>query len=291
MAGRTIAVLSPGEMGAQVGRLLREAGNDVVTTTAGRSERTRQRAADVGLRDLHSLDEVVASAELIICVVPSLSAEPMAQAVAASAARAGTHPIYVDANSIGPETARRIGTAIEGAGGRFVDGSIIGSAGVLGTRATVYLSGQAAGEVAEWIDPPLHTEIIGPDAGQASAFKVLYAGLTKGMSALGVELLAGAERLGLREPLLAKYQETYPSVTKFFDSTLPGLPERSRRRSEEMIELAETLEGLGLTGNMAHAAQLTLKQLSERYAANPAPDEDLDAMVRWLNATGIPPAS
>lgn len=283
MAGRRIAVLSPGEMGSQVGRLLREAGNDVVTVTAGRSERSRRRAPEAGMRDLPDLDELASVAELIICVVPSLSAEPLARSVAAAVARAGTHPLYVDANSIGPDTARRIAQAVEEAGGRFVDGSIIGSASVLGSRATVYLSGAAASEVAEWIDPPLHTEVIGPDAGQASAFKVLYAGLTKGLSALGVELLAGAERFGLYQPLLAKYEESLPSVAKFFHSTLPGLPERARRRSEEMVELAETLERLGGTANMARAAQATLAELAERYRRSPSPDsEELSEMVRWM---------
>ncbi len=287
MAGRTIAVLSPGEMGAQVGRLLREAGNVVVTSTSGRSERSRARAEQAGLRDLPNLDEVAREAELIICVVPSLSAEPLAGAVAAAVARVGTRPIYVDANSIGPETARRIGQTVEAAGARFVDGSIIGSASALPARGTVYLSGPAAADVAELIDPPLHTETIGTEPGQASAFKVLYAGLTKGLSALGVELLAGAERLGLREPLLAKYQESYPSVRSFFDNTLPGLPERSRRRAEEMSELSETLEGIGLTANMAHAAQTTLEQLAAQYRKRGGLEtEDLDTMVRWLVARG-----
>jgi 3-hydroxyisobutyrate dehydrogenase-like beta-hydroxyacid dehydrogenase len=270
-------------MGSQVGRLLHEAGNDVVTMVAGRSERSRRRAEEAGLRELPSLDAVVASAELIICVVPSLSAEPLARAVAAAVTQAGTHPTYLDLNSIGPETARRIGAVVEAAGGRFVDGSITGNARALPNRATVYLSGGGAPDLAEWIDPPLRTEIVGPEPGQASAFKVLYAGLTKGLAALGVELLTGAERLGLYELLLEKHGEGLPSVIKFFRTSLPGYPERAKRRAEEMVELAETLEELGLTANMAHAAQVTLDQLAARYRENSDfDDEDLDAMVRWL---------
>jgi 3-hydroxyisobutyrate dehydrogenase-like beta-hydroxyacid dehydrogenase len=283
MAGRTIGVLSPGEMGSQVGRLLREAGNDVVTMAGGRSERSRRRAEEAGLRDLPSLDAIAASAELIICVVPSLSAEPLARSVASAVAQAGTRPTYLDLNSIGPETARRIGGTIETAGGRFVDGSITGNASALPDRATVYLSGAGAADLAEWIDPPLRTEIVGPYPGQASAFKVLYAGLTKGLAALGVELLAGAERLGLYDMLMKKHGESLPSVVKFFRTSLPGYPERAKRRAEEMVELAEAFEELGLTANMAHAAQVTLEQLAARYRENHGfDDEDLDSMVRWL---------
>jgi 3-hydroxyisobutyrate dehydrogenase-like beta-hydroxyacid dehydrogenase len=270
-------------MGSQVGRLLREAGNDVVTMAGGRSERSRRRAEEAGLRDLPSLDAIAASAELIICVVPSLSAEPLARSVASAVAQAGTRPTYLDLNSIGPETARRIGGTIETAGGRFVDGSITGNASALPDRATVYLSGAGAADLAEWIDPPLRTEIVGPYPGQASAFKVLYAGLTKGLAALGVELLAGAERLGLYDMLMKKHGESLPSVVKFFRTSLPGYPERAKRRAEEMVELAEAFEELGLTANMAHAAQVTLEQLAARYRENHGfDDEDLDSMVRWL---------
>ncbi len=145
----------------------------------------------------------------------------------------------------------------------------------------MYLSGPRAQEVAALI-APLSTCILGGEAGQASGFKVLFAGLTKGMSALGAELLAGADRLDLRDQLLEKYQATHPSVWRFFHGTLPGLPPRAGRRAEEMVELAETLEQLGLTANMAHAAQLTLEAISARYRADGGPDgDDLDALITW----------
>ncbi|MCL6431595.1 MAG: 6-phosphogluconate dehydrogenase, partial [Anaerolineae bacterium] len=108
MAGRRIAVLSPGEMGSQVGRLLREAGNDVVTVTAGRSERSRRRATEAGMRDLPDLDELASVAELIICVVPSLSAEPLARSVAAAVAKApmqtGVARLKVDPEQVARHT-------------------------------------------------------------------------------------------------------------------------------------------------------------------------------------------
>lgn len=112
---------------------------------------------------------------------------------------------------------------------------------------------------------------------------MLYAGLTKGLSALGIELLAGAERLGLRPRLLEEYEDKHPSVIRFFEHTLPGLPPRAGRRSEEMAELADTLEELGLTAHMAHAAQTTLKELSARHRRDGGPDgEDLPTLIEWL---------
>lgn len=288
MAGgeRTIAVLSPGEMGSQVGRALRQGGARVVTCVSGRSEGTARRASEAGLEALLSLDDVVRQAELVISVVPSLSALPLAEQVAGSMARLLRYPLYLDANSIGPSTAERISGAIAAAGGQFVDGSIIGGASDLVGSATFYLSGEHAEEAAELLEPPLHTEILGHRPGQASGFKVLYAGMTKGLSALGVELLAGAERLGLTEKLTDKYRSSLPSVSRFLENTLPGLPQRAGRRSQEMIELAEALEELGLSANMPLAAQATLEALAARYRERGSPDGDgLLDMVQWWTST------
>ncbi len=281
--GRTIAVLSPGEMGSQVGRLLHDAGNRVVTLLDGRSERTRKRALAAGFEDVTGMDDLAREVDLAICVVPSLSALPMARRVAEAMTRTGSTLTYLDLNSIGPQTARAIGEVIGAAGGEFVDGSIIGNATQLTTNATVYLSGERAHEVAAWIDPPLETSVLGAEPDQASGFKVLYAGMTKGLSALGVELLAGAERLGLRDVLLEKYHSSQPGVYHFLEHTLPGLPPRAGRRSEEMSELADTLEQLGLSAHMAHGAEATLAELAERNRADGFPEgEPLDQLARWL---------
>jgi len=147
----------------------------------------------------------------------------------------------------------------------------------------VYLSGARADEVSGWLDPPLETSVLGTEPDQASGFKVLYAGMTKGLSALGIELLAGAERLGLRDILLEKYRTSQPGVYHFLEHTLPGLPPRAGRRSEEMTELAETLEQLGLSANMAHGAEATLAALAERNRAAEYPEgEPLETLAEWL---------
>ena len=171
---------------------------------------------------------------------------------------------------------------VQGAGARFVDGSIIGSGGGLRSgRTTFYLAGEAATEVAALI-APLATVILDGAAGEASAFKGFYAGMTKGLSALGMELLAGAERMGLRQRLMDRYRSDHPGVASFFEGTLPGLPPRSKRRAEEMPELAETLEDLGLESFMALATQQTLASVADRYAEDPETEtDDLDALLRW----------
>lgn len=277
---RTIGILGIGEMGSAVGRALAEGGARVLTCIEGRSEASRRRADEAGLGLAPTLDQLVGQIDLFVSVVPPLAAEPLAADVASAADRTGARFLYCDANSIGPSTARRIEATIQAAGSRFVDGSIIGGAGSLRRNATVYLSGADAPEVAELLDP-LRTSIVGSDAGQASALKVLYAGMTKGLSALGTELMAGAERLGIRDLLLEKYAGTHPDVARFLNGNLPELPPRARRRAEEMLELTRTLEELDLPAHMASAAQATLDGLADRYEDAPTATDDLDAFLRW----------
>jgi L-threonate 2-dehydrogenase len=282
MNERSIGILSPGEMGSQVGLVLHEAGAEVHTLVQGRSAATAERAAAAGMTAAADLDTLVRSSALILTVLPPSAAEPVAGEVAAALTRTGARPLYCDLNSIGPSTARRIQQTVQDAGARFVDGCIIGSGGGLRSgRTTFYLAGDGAAEVAALIRP-LATITLDGGAGEASAFKVFYAGMTKGMSALGMELLAGAERFGLRERLMDRYRSDHPSVASFFESNLPGLPPRSERRAEEMTELAETLEELGLDSFMAAATQRTLASVADRHAEDGAAElSNLDELLRW----------
>ena len=52
MAIRTIAILSPGDMGTGFGRDLGQRGHDVITCLVGRSDVTRSRAAKAGFREV-----------------------------------------------------------------------------------------------------------------------------------------------------------------------------------------------------------------------------------------------
>jgi 3-hydroxyisobutyrate dehydrogenase-like beta-hydroxyacid dehydrogenase len=279
MSAPVVAVLSPGEMGTQVAIRLRElAGARVVTCLAGRSPRSAQGAEQANIEVLPSLDEVLREAHLIISLVTPHGAPAVARAITAAMGRTGARPVLVDGNAIGPATAQEIASIITASGGSFVDGAIIGSAMNLG-RATFYLSGKRAIEVAALIEPAVKTEILGDGDSQASGFKILYAGLTKGISALGCELLTGADRLGLLEPMLAKWGKSLPDVTSFFAHNLPDLPPRAARRSQEMEELAATLEGLGLESSMARGAQRELASVAERFAEN---DEQWQRMLRPL---------
>ncbi len=260
----TVGLFSLGEMGHSVAAVLVQHGVQVVTCLAGRSPRSQRLAAKAGVRDLPSVAEVVRRADIILSIVVPSAAPKVGAEVARAIRETGRSPLFVDANSISPSTVRGIERAITQAGGRFVDASIIGGAqGVAGGRATFYASGREASTFAGLREYGLRINVIGDEVGQASGLKMLYAGLTKGLSALSVELLLPARALGLLDPLLAKLQADSPDIANFMQRRILDLPMHAGRRSEEMEELAGACREMGLPMGMALAGRDSLKAIGD----------------------------
>jgi len=104
----TIGVLHPGAMGAAVGAALVSTGHDVIWASAGRSQQSRQRARDAGLRDVVRLEALIAESEMVLSICP-----PDASLQVARSAM-GLSGIFVDANAISPDTSVRVGEMIGG---------------------------------------------------------------------------------------------------------------------------------------------------------------------------------
>jgi 3-hydroxyisobutyrate dehydrogenase-like beta-hydroxyacid dehydrogenase len=113
-------------MGSAIGGVLREGGAEVVTTVAGRSERTARLARAAGLECLPDLDAVVHGSDVVLSVAPPDQAEAIAGAIAAAATRMAASPLVADLNAISPARARRVETALAAVGLDLVDGSISG---------------------------------------------------------------------------------------------------------------------------------------------------------------------
>ena len=283
----TVGIFSTGEMGHRVAFVLRQNGLNVVTCLSGRSVRTVELAAKAGISDLATPGEVVAQADMIISIVVPSAAKPLAQTIAAAIAAAKKTVLYADANAVSPMTAMAIEEIITGAGGRFADVCIIGTSVKVGKGTTFFASGECAAEFAELSKFGLPVEILGDRPGQASAYKIVYAGLTKGVSALMMELLLLAHSLGILETMLAQYRKKFPDLVRFAESNLPGLPFRAARRSDEMEELSDTITVAGLTPVMAPASRRLLASLGAlnlraEYSEAEAEKWDVESVISLL---------
>jgi len=284
---RGIAILSTGEMGHRVAMVLKKNGLPVFTWLEGRSERTKYLAQRAEVEIVDTLEELLKKVDLVLSITIPSAALTVAQRIAASAGTREDKPLFVDANSISPYTAGEIEKTLAAVAIPFVDCCIIGSAANLERGTTFYAAGPWAEKFSHLRDFGLTVEIIGEKNGQASAFKMVYAGFTKGVSALLVELLLLARRMGILDKILALYQNRFPEVARFARENLPRLPFRASRRSEEMEELAYTLTREGLNPIMAPAAQKLLAALGElnlkdKYGESAEESWDLPAVLDIL---------
>jgi 3-hydroxyisobutyrate dehydrogenase-like beta-hydroxyacid dehydrogenase len=246
-----IVILHPGNMGISIAASAQNGGNTVYWVSNGRTHETRTRAEKHGLVELDSLAEAAALATIIISVCPPHAAETVAEQVAA----AGFKGIYLDANAISPQRARRIGDRMTAVNATYVDGGIIGGPAWEPNRTWLYLSGKEADRVAACFSKgPLAVEVIGDEPDKASALKMCFAAYTKGTTALLCGILAAAESLSVRQDLERQWSRNGSDFTAQTAERVRRVTAKAWRFAGEMEEIAATFESAGLPGGFHLAA-------------------------------------
>jgi 3-hydroxyisobutyrate dehydrogenase-like beta-hydroxyacid dehydrogenase len=251
----TVGLLSPGDMGHSIGNVLRHGGLRVITCLKGRTSRSAELAKEAGIEDVGDDQTLVREADVLLSVLPPDRATQNAERVAAAVREAGAELLFADCNAISPNTARQVAHIVEPAGIRMVDVGIIGNPPEPGPPKTrLYASGQYATEFAELAEYGLDVRVMGDKIGQASGIKMCYASLTKGLTALGTELLTAGRLLDLETPLLAELESSQPQLYAWLTRQIPGMPPKAYRWIGEMLEIAATYEDLGLTPRILQGA-------------------------------------
>lgn len=268
-----LGVLHPGQMGASLAAAAKTAGARVLWASEGRSAATRRRAEAEGLEDAGSLAALCAASKVVLSICPPHGAEALARDVTA----AGFRGLFVDANAIAPESARRIAGVVERAGARFVDGGVVGPPARAPGLTRLYLSGaDAPGVAALFAGSLAEPVVLDGGAGAASALKMAYAGWTKGRTALLLAIRAFARAEGVDDALMAEWARSLPGLEADSESTAPRISPKAWRWVGEMEEIASSLAAAGLP-NGFHRAAADLFASMERFKDDGA---DLDAVMR-----------
>lgn len=168
----------------------------------------------------------------------------------------------MDANAVAPATARALSVVVERAGGRFVDGDLIGGPVRAGGATRLYLSGPAAGEVAALFAPTdLEAVALAGDVAAASALKMCYAAWTKGTSALLLAIRAAADAHGVEAALLEEWTRTQPGLAARSQAAA-GTARKAWRFAGEMDQIAACLAEAGLPDGFARAAAELYRRLA-----------------------------
>ena len=183
-----VGIISAGDMGSAIGAMLVSGGVDVAANLTGRSDLTRLRAAEAGIRDAGSTEALVEGCSLLLSVLPPSEAVSIAEEVAGAMARTGARPVFAECNAIAPQTVVRIGTLIMDTGAPMIDAGIIGGPPGPGSDPRIYCSGSDTSVLEALRECGLDIRRVGPHIGQASGLKMVYAASTKGTTAVWTEL-------------------------------------------------------------------------------------------------------
>jgi 3-hydroxyisobutyrate dehydrogenase-like beta-hydroxyacid dehydrogenase len=276
--GPVIGIIAQGQMGSAVGKRLTANGVDVLTVLDGRSAQSAKRAAAAAMKAVSQRE--FCEADIILSIVPPRDAEDLARRLATDIALARRKPIYADCNAINPQTAERIAAAIEGAGASFVDGGIIGGPPKAGCDGPAfYLSGAQANAVAVLNSFGLTCKILGGRVGAASALKMSYAGITKGLTALASIMILGASRADVAGALHDELRASQPQLMAWFERQVPSMFPKAYRWVAEMEEIAGFVED----DPAGYALFESTARFYERIAADVADaNSETDLLARFF---------
>ena len=272
MMVNTVAIMSPGDMGHAVGQVLSESGIDVITCTDGRSQRTKNIAEMAGLRQVATLEDMVIQADLVLSIMVPSKAMSFVREISPHFESSKTPTYFADCNAVSPQSALAMAEVINQAGGKFIDGGIIGTAPTKGDTPRFYVSGPDASLVMELDGRGIIVKAIGNKVGQASGIKMCYAALTKGTNTLHVALLTAASRMGLTDDLRKEFEFSQKSHLAAMEKGISRLPANAHRWIGEMEEIAATFENLGVTPNFHKGAAEIYKMLNSTPFAKESPE-------------------
>lgn len=234
---KTIAILAPGAMGSAVARRLSDNGARVLTSLQGRSEATLKRAADAGM--VGAEDDAIADADIILSIVPPGEAVTLAERLAALIVKHNKKPVVVDCNAVNVDTVKRIAEIIGSAQTPFVDGGIIGFPPQPGGKSPAfYMSGDHAKDVAVLKEFGLDMRIVEGPVGAASALKMSYAGIVKGLAGIGSAMVVAATKAGAADALRHELALSQPAILARLEVALPDMIPKAYRWVAEMQEIS-----------------------------------------------------
>jgi 3-hydroxyisobutyrate dehydrogenase-like beta-hydroxyacid dehydrogenase len=270
---RRIALIGFGEVGTIFGHDLAQQGlavstYDILLDAQATRPALLERARAAAVSPVDSLRDAVRDVDLVISAVTAASSQDVARDAAPALS---TGKVFLDLNSVSPETKRGNARAVEASGADYVEAAVMAPVPPQRLAVPMLLGGRRAGPLAAVLKEfGMNATAVADEIGTASAIKMCRSIMIKGLEALTVECLFAARRFGAEDAVLASLDKTFPSMgwnAKLPDYLVSRVAEHGRRRAAEMREVAVTLEDVGVSPLMATATAQRHDALVDRMAA------------------------
>lgn len=247
-----IGLVGYGEVGRILAEDLRAAAqahvlaHDRKLGDAALAQPLRDHAHAHGVELIASHTELAQRSDFVISAVTASQTVDVARACAP-----GMQPgaWFLDFNSASPGAKQAAARSIEAAGGRYVEGAVMTSIPPYRIRVPLLLGGPGAADLAPLLgELGFDARVASDRLGVASATKMCRSVMIKGLEAMVIESLTTARAYGVEDAVVASLYETFPGIdwekqaAYFFQRVI----EHGRRRSEEVLEVAQTVREAGL---------------------------------------------
>ncbi len=232
---------------------LRPAAFDIKTLDPATAAAKREDYRRTGVTGAETLEQAVATCDLLISVVTADQAIAAAEQAAVFLAP-GT--LYCDFNSVAPATKRRAAAMVEAAGGHYADVAVMAPVLPLRLEVPLLVSGPRAAEASAGLRAlGFAPRDAGGEVGRASTIKMLRSVMIKGIEALSAECFLASLKAGVLDEVAASLDASWPGVdwAAKADYNLDRMMVHGLRRAAEMEEVARTLADLGLPNGLAAA--------------------------------------
>jgi 3-hydroxyisobutyrate dehydrogenase-like beta-hydroxyacid dehydrogenase len=246
-----IAIIGYGEVGTILAEDLRQRGHSLAVydrKCGGAADAAmRAHAAQHGVGWAASSREAVRDASLVLSAVTASQAVAVAQACAPAMAPGA---FFLDFNSASPGAKIQAARLIDAAGGRYVEGAVMTSLPPYRIQVPLLLGGPHAVALLPLLSElGFAPKVASTTLGVASATKMCRSIIIKGLEAMVIESFTTARHYGVEDAVIASLVETYPGIDweKQGAYLFQRVIEHGRRRSEEVLEVAQTVREAGLS--------------------------------------------
>lgn len=236
-----IAVLGLGEAGSIYARGLAERGADLVGFDPDVSD------GPAGVTRRPSVGDAVDGADLVLSLVGARAA---GDALDEALPRMKPTAAFADFNTGAPQQKRTLATAAVEAGIAFADVAVMAPVPRAGIDTELLVSGDGAETTSDALASyGLPIRVVGPDAGDAAALKLVRSVFMKGLAALVFETLDAAARIGATAEVRAQIANElggggYADGDAMVQRLLDGTRQHAERREHEMADARDFLKAI-----------------------------------------------
>lgn len=259
----TIGLLFPGDMGLAIAEVLLKNNFRVITTSKGRSQKTIDNIKNTDIEDLTSLQQVVDESDVILSINSPNKSVEIAEKINNCISNSFKNKIFIDLNSNTPESVTKIDQIFSLNNTTFINGAVLGASKDMDKDSVIVLSGKSRKQIIDLFEGIFKTKDAGENIESASAYKLLFSLVNKGINAVFFEVMAAASRYGIVDELNTSLQIYLPGTFEDLKKTTPTYIDNIERRMHEMQGLSEMQQNQGLPNNISSAAAKTFGLITQ----------------------------